>query len=185
MPNSAVTRQSIAESFKLLILEMPFHKITVSLICEETGISRRSFYNHFKDIHDVVIWIFNTEFLDQYLQTSNISFFDSYLPAFCNYISGQKDYYYRIFLLDGQNSLKEYLEIRLKELFIEDVKEGIKNEKIATVFIGFISDIFIVALLDWIHSKSDQPPLAFVHKFRSVCASAGYNFANYASGKKG
>lgn len=184
MPNSAVTKQSIAESFKILLLKMPFHKITVSLICEETGISRRSFYNHFKDIYDVVIWIFHSEFLDQYLQRDHISFFESYLPAFCDYINGQKDYYYRIFLLDGQNSLKEYLDSQLKKLFIDDVKKGIQNEKIATAFINFISQIFLVALLDWISSNSDQPPLAFVHDFRSVCASAGYNFANYASGKK-
>ena len=62
MSNSNLTRSAIVASTKKLLEEMSFSKLTVKKICEKTGISRRSFYNHFSDIYDVVIWIFDTEF---------------------------------------------------------------------------------------------------------------------------
>ena len=40
-----------------------FAKISISDLCEECGLNRKSFYYHFKDKYDLVNWIFYVDFL--------------------------------------------------------------------------------------------------------------------------
>ena len=63
MADSVITKKAIAESLKKLMKEKPFEKISVAEICEECGLTRKSFYYHFKDKYDLVSWIFDHEFL--------------------------------------------------------------------------------------------------------------------------
>lgn len=50
------TKIIMKNSLKKLIKETPLSKITVSDIAEDCGISRMTFYYHFKDIYDLVEW---------------------------------------------------------------------------------------------------------------------------------
>ena len=54
MPNS--TKNIMKASLKKLIKKKPLAKITISDIAEDCGISRMTFYYHFKDIYDLVEW---------------------------------------------------------------------------------------------------------------------------------
>ena len=53
---SQITKKAIEASLKNLLLKKPFDKITINDIAEDCGISRMTFYYHFKDIVDVVEW---------------------------------------------------------------------------------------------------------------------------------
>ena len=53
---SQVTKRALVESLKRLLLKKPLNKITVTDITEDCGISRMTFYYHFKDILDLVEW---------------------------------------------------------------------------------------------------------------------------------
>ena len=46
---SQITKRALAESLKKLLLEKPLDRITVSDITEDCGVSRMTFYYHFKD----------------------------------------------------------------------------------------------------------------------------------------
>ena len=61
MPYSNATKQAFADALRKLLEQKPFAKISVSHICEECGMNRKSFYYHFKDKYDLVNWIFDTE----------------------------------------------------------------------------------------------------------------------------
>ena len=54
MPNT--TKQALEESLKHMLLKKPLDKITIRDITEDCGISRMTFYYHFKDIYDLVEW---------------------------------------------------------------------------------------------------------------------------------
>ena len=54
-------KQAFADALRKLLEQKPFAKISVSHICEECGMNRKSFYYHFKDKYDLVNWIFDTE----------------------------------------------------------------------------------------------------------------------------
>ena len=55
---SDTTKQWIALKMKELIREKPLNKVTVTEICQASGIKRPTFYYHFKDKYDLVAWIF-------------------------------------------------------------------------------------------------------------------------------
>ena len=54
---SQITKRALEASLKQLLLTKPLDKITVTDICEDCGISRMTFYYHFKDIYDLVEWV--------------------------------------------------------------------------------------------------------------------------------
>ena len=54
---SQTTKRAMAASLKNLLLQKPLTKITINDIAEDCGISRMTFYYHFKDIYDLVEWV--------------------------------------------------------------------------------------------------------------------------------
>ena len=50
-------KRALEASLKKLLLQKPLNKITISDIAEDCGISRMTFYYHFKDIYDLVEWV--------------------------------------------------------------------------------------------------------------------------------
>lgn len=55
------TKEAIVSVFYDLIQNKSFEKITVRDIVEECGVNRKTFYYYFKDIYDLVEYIFRTE----------------------------------------------------------------------------------------------------------------------------
>ena len=54
---STITKQALEASLKQMMLKKPLDKITIRDITEACGISRMTFYYHFKDIYDLVEWV--------------------------------------------------------------------------------------------------------------------------------
>ncbi len=54
MPN---TKLALESSLKKLLLRKPLDKITINDLTADCGISRMSFYYHFRDIYDLVEWV--------------------------------------------------------------------------------------------------------------------------------
>ena len=61
MADSNSTKSALADAMKKLMVRKSFAKISISDLCEECGLNRKSFYYHFKDKYDLVNWIFDTE----------------------------------------------------------------------------------------------------------------------------
>ena len=51
---SQITKHALEASLKHLLLEKPLPKISIADITEDCGISRMTFYYHFKDIYDLI-----------------------------------------------------------------------------------------------------------------------------------
>ena len=65
MADSNTTKRMLAQTLKQQMAHMPFSKIRVSEICAACGVSRKSFYYHFRDKYDLVDWIFRSEFISK------------------------------------------------------------------------------------------------------------------------
>ncbi len=55
---SQITKNALATALKELLAIKPFDKVTVVDIAQRCGINRKTFYYHFKDIYDLIEWIF-------------------------------------------------------------------------------------------------------------------------------
>ena len=58
---SQVTKRALVASLKNQLLKKPLDKVTISDITDDCGISRMTFYYHFKDIYDLIEWAFEEE----------------------------------------------------------------------------------------------------------------------------
>ncbi|OPZ20320.1 MAG: HTH-type dhaKLM operon transcriptional activator DhaS [Firmicutes bacterium ADurb.BinA205] len=52
------TKEILAESFQELASEKRIDKITITEITSNCGMSQPTFYNHFKDKYDLIVWIY-------------------------------------------------------------------------------------------------------------------------------
>lgn len=52
-----MTKQALEASLKKLLMHKSIDKITISDLTADCGISRMSFYYHFRDIYDLVEWV--------------------------------------------------------------------------------------------------------------------------------
>ena len=55
------TKKAIAESLKNLLMKKPITKITITDITNDCGVSRMTFYYHFRDIYDLAEWMCEEE----------------------------------------------------------------------------------------------------------------------------
>ena len=67
------TKQKIADALRQQMMEKPFEKITVQNLMDATNMKRQSFYYHFQDTRDVLMWICVQE-LAQPLQSRDLEF---------------------------------------------------------------------------------------------------------------
>jgi AcrR family transcriptional regulator len=58
------TKEAIVEGFKELVVETSLDKIRVIDICAHVHISRKSFYNYFRDRNDIIEYIIQMEILN-------------------------------------------------------------------------------------------------------------------------
>ena len=65
MAEASITKRALGEAFKKLLKTKKFSKISIGEICELCGINRKSFYYHFHDKYELVIWIFESEFISR------------------------------------------------------------------------------------------------------------------------
>ena len=61
---SQITKNALAASLKKLLSKKELSKITITNITEECGVNRQTFYYHFKDIYDLLEWIFTNESIE-------------------------------------------------------------------------------------------------------------------------
>ena len=52
------TKRALADSLRKLLTQRTLDKITVRDIVEDCGVNRQTFYYHFRDIYDLLEWIF-------------------------------------------------------------------------------------------------------------------------------
>ncbi len=69
MNDTNEAKEALGSSFKELMNEKPFNKLSVNDIAQRAGLSRRAFYNHFTDKYDLANWVFETGLRRTYDQT--------------------------------------------------------------------------------------------------------------------
>ena len=59
-----LTKDLLTSSFKELIMQVPFEKLTIKMITNGAGVIRPTFYKHFQDKYEVLEWILKKNIKD-------------------------------------------------------------------------------------------------------------------------
>lgn len=153
----------IINSFIALCKEEGAKSISVSMLCKTADINRTTFYNHFKDIWEIIELIDNeimikiNDILEDFTFANFIRKPYNYLKQINNIIEENPKYYQTLFELSESKFFMEKLKEILKEKIMKD-KDFLRifgdynnAQSAASFFIGGLANVYG----DWLNKKID------------------------------
>lgn len=171
MSKSQDTKAKLAQALKNLMLEMPFDKISVTRICDEAQVHRKTFYYHFKDKYDLVNWIYDSEVAKFSLIASGSQDPEAglhYIQAICHYLYDNRAFYHKALQIEGQNSFLDHFYSLTRPIVRERLAQLMGNSQIDDFTTDFFTDAIVAALENWLLSKQPMPADEFVHRILSI-----------------
>ncbi len=170
MSDSYVTKLAFADSLKKLMGKKNFSQISVRDIAGNCGLTRQSFYYHFRDKYDLMNWIYSTETVN-YMITGSMDRRLDGLKELCMYMRRNRAFYVNALNTSGQNSFQEFLHDYIRD-FISDglvstanVEENQENNRFiaevtAIIFVGFT--------LRWINGEMKEDLVEYIVKLKGL-----------------
>lgn len=164
MADSNTTKKALASALKELMEEHPFEKINVSDICERCEMKRKSFYYHFKDKHDLVNWIFDTEFVATEPKETDRNIW-KLVNLLCEYFYKNRSFYRKAFSIQGQNSFSEHFRDFLIPKITNRLAGVLTMEELESFQSKFIAEISVLAFQKWL-IDSKMSPEEFINQMK-------------------
>ncbi|MBE5784335.1 MAG: TetR family transcriptional regulator [Clostridiales bacterium] len=169
------TKHAFGSAMHTLMAKIPFTRITVGDICEACGMSRKSFYYHFRDKYELLGWIFETEFVLPAKQATFSSLWD-FVHALCEYLFANRAFYLNAFTVCGQNAFAEQFYLLLRPVaapFFLPKYEA--NAGKSPFFESYYLDAFFCSLLRWLHASPILSPAEYVTALKDVATHTALN----------
>ena len=170
--SSLTTKKAIAYTFKDLLKEKPFNKITINDIANKCNINRQTFYYHFQDIKDLVEWICIEE-VDNLLERKNEyeKWEDKFLLIF-QIMKEEEIFVKNIYHSVSQEVLRDNLYRLVYPIIYNEIIEKSKGKKLREEDKKFITDFykfaFVSIVLDWIKKGMTENPETIVSKVSNL-----------------
>lgn len=171
MSDSNITKRALAQSLKQLMETQPIEKISVGSICSQCGLSRKSFYYHFKDKYELINWIYYTEFVEKVMEKQ----FDSSWSLFeemCNYFYENRDFYNKTFRVESQNSFSEYFFSLIFSIMKAHLADLFDDEPSVDPYAEFFTDALVCVIKKWLSRKDSMLPDEFCRFVRKAIQRA-------------
>lgn len=165
---SQITKRALAESLKKLLLEKPLDRITVSDITEDCGVSRMTFYYHFKDVYDLIEWTWLQE-AERALDGQKT--YDTWQQGFLQIFQLVQEN--RAFVMNlchsiSREQVERYLYRLTYQLLIGVVEEKSAGMSVRDEDKKFIADFykyaFVGLMLDWIRGGMKGEPQVLIDR---------------------
>lgn len=148
MEYASQTKQELANSLKKLMCHTPFNKITVQTLTNSCGLNRQTFYYHFKDMYELLGWIYNNDIFNEIVEEQDEQW-ETAVVQIVRYARAN-----RVFCRNTIRSLKkENMEGFLQPVFhnwVEKVADQIaQNNYISKDDTKFIVDLFTAAFVNY------------------------------------
>jgi len=171
VPDSSNRKLIYAEALKTLMARKAFSKISVGDIVDVCGLTRQSFYYHFKDKYDLMNWIYYTETARFMTSCDTLDHWTDGLKELCDYMRQNKTFYRNALNTTGQNSFPEYLNRYIKDLSTSAVEKitSAEYDSIKWDFlVSFFATAFVAFIVRWSDNGMKEDPAEFITKIRGL-----------------
>ena len=169
---SQITKRALEQSLKNLLQQKPLSKITISDITEDCGISRMTFYYHFKDIYDLVEWACAE---DAARALQNKKTYDTWQQGFVQIfhaVRENKVFVMNVYRCVNREQVEKYLVPLTDQLIMGVITEraaGMTAREADQQFIAQVySYAFVGIMLDWIRDDMRADPEELVNRLAMV-----------------
>ena len=165
---SDLAKNALLRAFGELLEEKPFNKISISDLTGRCGLSRMTFYYHFHDIYELMIWGLETQLLaasKDYVDYKNWQ--TGYLRIF-HFALERKVYIKKIFQTIEQEHLEFYLKQIAQRMVIAVIEDKCgdtpipEGDKLFTA--QLCAYVLVGTLMDWADRGMKEAPESVVKK---------------------
>ena len=194
MRRSKITIKIIANTLKCpsitfcILLKKPLDKITIKDLTDDVGISRMSFYYHFKDIYDLVEWSCIYDATNALKGNKTYDTWQEGLTSIFEAVLQNKPFILNVYHTTTQDSIERFLFTTVHDLILGVVREKAQGTNISEEQIQFIADFykysFVGIMLDWISKGMNEDYNEIVYNMTNTLhgsiANSISNFTNEA-----
>lgn len=148
------TKQIIEDSLKKLMLQKPLDKITIRDLTEDCGISRMTFYYHFKDIYDLVEWSCIADATRALEGKKTYDTWSEGLLQIFEAVYENKPFILNAYRCISRDQIESFLFHLTSDLIMAVVEEKAAGTEVSEENRRFIADFykysFVGIMLDWI-----------------------------------
>ena len=169
---SQITKRALEQSLKNLLQQKPLSKITISDITEDCGISRMTFYYHFKDIYDLVVWACAE---DAARALQNKKTYDTWQQGFVQIfhaVRENKVFVMNVYRCVNREQVEKYLVPLTDQLIMGVITERAAGMTVREADQQFIAQVysyaFVGIMLDWIRDDMRADPEELVNRLAMV-----------------
>ena len=169
---SQITKRALAASLKKLLAEKALDKITVTDLTEDCGVNRQTFYYHFRDIYDLVEWIYTSEASAALGEKKTYDTWQQGFLEIFRYAQENRAFVLRTYHSLSREHLERYLFSEAYALLEGVVEEQAAGRSIRSEDKAFIANFykygFVGLMLDWIGAGMKEEPRALVGRLELV-----------------
>ena len=176
---SKITKIAMAQALKKLLIVKDLDKITINDISNECGINRQKFYYHFRDIYDLLEWIFANEVVEKIEKETTIYNWQEQFMYVLNYMLNNKLFIIKVYYSLSRKFLLDFLFKQYNTIFIEIVDDLSKEYNITQENKKFIADFykygFAGVIENWIINNMKENPQNIINKLNIMISGSFEN----------
>lgn len=126
------TKELLADSFRSLVLTMPFQKISIKMITDGAHVIRPTFYNYFQDKYEVIEFLFDQDIGSKVEVMIENDMEQEAIKLMFICFEKNKEYYHRLFETTGQNCFGEFFHTTVNRPFPDSVQTSYEENALRT-----------------------------------------------------
>lgn len=115
-------RELLGESLTELLKSKPFEKITINEIADNCGVGRRTFYNNFRDKHDLATWLYMRQ-LNEFVESHEHAHLAEFIRYTTEAVSKDLQIIKAIDKYRGQNNLRDSLAGPMADIYVTVIEK--------------------------------------------------------------
>lgn len=156
------TKRMLARSLRAAAAQKPLSKITVSEIVAASGVNRKTFYYHFRDVPELLEWVLADEAIDRVHAFELPREFDRAVDFSLRYVERNRAFLRNAYDALGQDKLRSlfYTDFQTLVGALVDERCGASGEaadpEYADFLVHFCTEGLAAQIIDWIHERSQH-----------------------------
>lgn len=169
---STITKRALAQSLKKIAGKKEINKITITDITDKCGLNRQTFYYHFKDVYDLLEWIYLNEVIQSMDEKDIYNTWQQGLLSIFEYILDNKEFVKNTYNFISREFFLRFIYKQTAGLLMNIIEEKSKKLKVKEEDKKFIANFykygFVGIVQDWIENGMKENPNDIIEKLNSV-----------------
>lgn len=172
MSTTYITELAMAKSLKKLMLTKPINHIHVQEITDDCGLTRHTFYNHFRDIYELLGWLYEKEVIDDIDRYCNLRSWRQGLMLVMEYTYDNRVICLNTFHSLGRDYLEDFLYrtfLHLLDAIVDEIAVNMKvTEQEKRECADFYANALVGVFVSWLKQNLKESPRQMADKIERL-----------------